>query len=72
MIEFKILSIHGTQSLGIPTLNLLVQDTDSRATNILFNIFMGRRCEEGGMPEVQWLKVAIGSIAKVVQDMTGE
>ncbi|KAJ3993765.1 hypothetical protein F5050DRAFT_1810232 [Lentinula boryana] len=60
--------------LEIPDLNLVVQDTNG-ATDVLFDNFMkglGKMCEEAGIPEVQWLDMAIESIAKAVQEMIEE
>ncbi|KAJ3739315.1 hypothetical protein DFH05DRAFT_546711 [Lentinula detonsa] len=60
--------------LEVPDLNLVVQDTNG-ATDVLFDNFMkslGKRCEEAGIPEVQWLDMAIESIAKAVQEMIEE
>ncbi|KAJ3714614.1 hypothetical protein DFJ43DRAFT_1215065 [Lentinula guzmanii] len=60
--------------LEVPDLNLIVQDTNG-ATDVLFDNFMkglGKRCEEAGIPEVQWLDMAIESIAKAVREMIEE
>ncbi|KAJ3787741.1 hypothetical protein GGU10DRAFT_414998 [Lentinula aff. detonsa] len=60
--------------LEVPDLNLVVQDTNG-ATDVLFDNFMkglGKRCEEAGIPEVQWLDMAIESIAKAVREMIEE
>lgn len=54
----------------IPDLILVVQN--DAGAEVMFNDFMqdlGRRCEEAGIPEVQWLDVAIQAITKAVQEM---
>ncbi|KAJ3899884.1 hypothetical protein F5879DRAFT_925880 [Lentinula edodes] len=54
----------------IPDLNLVVKDNE--IAGILFNDFLkevGRRCEEADIPKVQWLDVAIETVAKAVQEI---
>ncbi|KAJ3856744.1 hypothetical protein EV368DRAFT_78402 [Lentinula lateritia] len=54
----------------IPDLNLVVKDDE--IAGILFDDFLkevGRRCEEADIPKVQWLDVAIETVAKAVQEI---